>query len=207
MCDAVVLLCRVCVCRVWSQTWLLPSGPAAGATITRAVRPVNAGARALSTRTRATANLACWEINSAAGDMLYFQYVVSNADGSYTCTPLPLITTVTKNLFWKVAPLGHAPAPAVRPNLTNGKVLLGILDTVFLISYAAGLFVSGHIGDKVNLRWFLALGMCMSGVFVAMLGMGYYWHIHKMWFYVLVYLIQGIFQSIGWPSVVGVVGR
>ena len=56
-------------------------------------------------------------------------------------------------------------------------------------------------------RWFLALGMVGSGTFVGMLGMGYYWHVHKMWFYVLVYIVQGFFQAIGWPSVVGVVGR
>ena len=49
--------------------------------------------------------------------------------------------------------------------------------------------------------------MVGSGTFVGMLGMGYYWHVHKMWFYVLVYIVQGFFQAIGWPSVVGVVGR
>lgn len=40
----------------------------------------------------------------------------------------------------------------------DGKALLGQLDLAFLGAYAAGMFVSGHLGDRVDLRYFLTGG-------------------------------------------------
>ena len=52
--------------------------------------------------------------------------------------------------------IGIDVAPA---DLTNGKVLLGSCDTVYLIFYALGLFISGHLADQMSLRIFLTVGM------------------------------------------------
>ena len=38
-------------------------------------------------------------------------------------------------------------------NTDQGNIFLGQLDFLFLIAYGIGLFVSGVIGDRVNLRW------------------------------------------------------
>jgi len=43
---------------------------------------------------------------------------------------------------------------------------------------------SGHIAERTNLRYFLAVGMCASGVFTALFGLGRYWHIHSLSFYI-----------------------
>ena len=59
-------------------------------------------------------------------------------------------------------------APA---GITNGKILLGGCDTVYLIFYAIGLFVSGHVADHMSLRIFLTFGMLGSGAFVALIGL------------------------------------
>ena len=95
-------------------------------------------------------------------------------------------------------------APA---GLTNGKVLLGSLDTVYLIFYAFGLFFSGHMADHMSLRIFLTIGMLGSGIFVVMIGMASVFEIHQLWYFYLCYAIQGLFQSTGWPAVVAVMGN
>ena len=67
----------------------------------------------------------------------------------------------------------------IAPAGANGKVLLGLQDTYFLLFYAFGLFCAGHIGDRVNLRWFLPMGMIGSGALVALIGAAAPWHQHS----------------------------
>ncbi|KAL6127884.1 hypothetical protein ACLB2K_071245 [Fragaria x ananassa] len=62
---------------------------------------------------------------------------------------------------------------------SDGTVLLGEIDVAFLAVYAIGMYFSGHLGDRINLRIFLTTGMVGTG----------------------------LFQSTGWPSVVAVVGN
>lgn len=49
--------------------------------------------------------------------------------------------------------------------------LLGQVDLSFLLAYALSMFVSGHIGDRTDLRLFLAAGMVLSGLFTTLFGM------------------------------------
>ena len=92
-------------------------------------------------------------------------------------------------------------------NTDAGKELLGVLDTVFLLSYALCTIASGHIADHVNLRYFLTIGMVGSGLFQAAFSLGYFLDIHNYWFYFVVNILQGVFQSIGWPCVVAVLSN
>jgi len=46
------------------------------------------------------------------------------------------------------------------------------------------LTASGHIAERTNLRYFLTVGMCSSGLFTALFGLGRYWHIHSLSFYI-----------------------
>lgn len=48
--------------------------------------------------------------------------------------------------------------------------LLGEIDLAFLGTYAVAMFFAGHIGDRVDLRLFLSIGMLGSGVFTALFG-------------------------------------
>lgn len=45
------------------------------------------------------------------------------------------------------------------------------MDLAFLAAYALGMFVAGHIGDRTDLRIFLAWGMLLSGLFTSLVGM------------------------------------
>ncbi|XP_019620948.1 PREDICTED: glucose-6-phosphate exchanger SLC37A2-like isoform X1 [Branchiostoma belcheri] len=84
--------------------------------------------------------------------------------------------------------------------------LFGDLDTAFLFAYAGGMFFSGHIAERSNLRYFLVLGMLSSGLMTALFGLGYYWNIHTVAFFVIVQAVAGVVQATGWPAVVTCVG-
>ncbi|KAD5961308.1 hypothetical protein E3N88_12781 [Mikania micrantha] len=90
---------------------------------------------------------------------------------------------------------------------SNGAGLLGDLDLAFLFVYAVGMFFSGHIGDRTNLRLFLTIGMVGTGLFTSFFGVGYWANIHVFYYYLIVQMLAGLFQSTGWPSVVAVVGN
>ena len=92
-------------------------------------------------------------------------------------------------------------------DVDNGQALLGDLDVAFLGSYALGMFVCGHLGDRLDLRMFLTWGMLGSGAMVVLFGMGYFWQIHSMPYFLSVQVIGGFFQATGWPSVVTVMAN
>lgn len=92
-------------------------------------------------------------------------------------------------------------------NGTDGTALLGDIDVAFLSVYAMGMYFSGHIGDRMNLRYFLTVGMVGTGIFTSLFGVGYWGDIHVFYYYLIVQMVAGLFQSTGWPSVVAVVGN
>lgn len=92
-------------------------------------------------------------------------------------------------------------------NGSRGTHRLGELDLAFLSAYAIGMYCAGHIGDRMDLRFFLVFGMMGSGLFTIIFGLGYWFHIHALGFFVIIQVVCGLFQSIGWPSVVAVVGN
>ncbi|KAL8040741.1 hypothetical protein ABFX02_10G118200 [Erythranthe guttata] len=89
----------------------------------------------------------------------------------------------------------------------RGPHRLGELDLSFLLSYAIGMYFLGHIADTVDLRIFLTVGMAGSGIFVILFGLGYFLDLHSFGVFVFIQLFCGLFQSMGWPCVVAVVGN
>ncbi|RWV94034.1 hypothetical protein GW17_00043468 [Ensete ventricosum] len=92
-------------------------------------------------------------------------------------------------------------------NGTDGTAKLGEIDVAFLACYSLGMYAAGHLGDRLNLRQFLAAGMVGSGAFVALFGVGYFLNIHAFGFYLTMQMLAGLLQATGWPSVVAVVGN
>lgn len=92
-------------------------------------------------------------------------------------------------------------------NEADGTSKLGEIDVAFLACYSLGMYVAGHLGDRLDLRLFLTSGMIGSGFFVALFGMGYFWNVHAFSFYLAMQMVAGIFQATGWPSVVAVIGN
>lgn len=69
------------------------------------------------------------------------------------------------------------------------------------------MFVSGFVAERVSLRYFLAFGMILSGVFSYLFGIAKTWNIHAMGYFIFVQACAGIAQTTGWPGVVTLVGR
>ncbi|XP_073215855.1 glucose-6-phosphate exchanger SLC37A1 isoform X2 [Lepidochelys kempii] len=67
----------------------------------------------------------------------------------------------------------------------NYKQLLGALDYSFLCAYAVGMYLSGIIGERLPIRYYLTAGMLASGLFTAMFGLGYFCNMHNLWFYMI----------------------
>jgi len=84
----------------------------------------------------------------------------------------------------------------------NGTALLGDIDLAFLAIYAIGMFFVGHIGDRVDLRILLTIGMIGTGLFTAAFGAGYWLNIHNFYYFLGIQLIAGLFQS-NWVAVSG----
>ncbi|NWZ50432.1 G6PT3 protein, partial [Haliaeetus albicilla] len=89
----------------------------------------------------------------------------------------------------------------------NYKELFGALDNAFLVAYAIGMFISGIFGERLPLRYYLSGGMVLSGLFTALFGLGYFWGIHVLWYFIVVQVCNGLVQTTGWPSVVACVGN
>ncbi|CAA7399746.1 unnamed protein product [Spirodela intermedia] len=92
-------------------------------------------------------------------------------------------------------------------DLPEGTAMLGEIDVAFLSVYSLGIFLAGHLGDRLDLRKFLAVGMAGTGLFTFFSGAGYWLNIHSFSYYLVVQMLAGVFQSTGWPTVVAVVGR
>ncbi|PAA62696.1 hypothetical protein BOX15_Mlig018841g1 [Macrostomum lignano] len=89
----------------------------------------------------------------------------------------------------------------------NYNELLGSLEYAYLFAYAIGMLVSGHIAERTNLRYYLGCGMLLSGLTTALFGLGYYWDVHSMTYFILVQIAGGLVQATGWPSVVACMGN
>uniref|UniRef100_A0A3Q4I736 Sugar phosphate exchanger 3 n=1 Tax=Neolamprologus brichardi TaxID=32507 RepID=A0A3Q4I736_NEOBR len=90
----------------------------------------------------------------------------------------------------------------------QATLFLGILDSIFLFSYAVGLYLSGVIGDRVNLRYVLCFGLCGSAAVEFVFGTLTEWlHIYNIYLYSSLWVLNGLLQSAVWPCVVAVMGN
>ncbi|KAF7658474.1 hypothetical protein LDENG_00012370 [Lucifuga dentata] len=93
-------------------------------------------------------------------------------------------------------------------NEEQATLFLGVLDTIFLFSYAVGLYLSGVIGDRVNLRYVLCFGLCGSAAVGFLFGTVTEWlHIYNVYLYCFLWVLNGLLQSAVWPCVVAVMGN
>ncbi|XP_054261448.1 glucose-6-phosphate exchanger SLC37A2-like isoform X1 [Macrosteles quadrilineatus] len=89
----------------------------------------------------------------------------------------------------------------------NAASLLGFFDSSFLFAYAGAMFISGLVAERVSLRYFLSLGMLLSGLAGYLLGIAKYYNIHSISYFMLVQVFGGVAQTTGWPGVVAVMGN
>lgn len=90
----------------------------------------------------------------------------------------------------------------------DAEEFMGTLDACFMFAYAVGLFVSGFIADRNDLRLVLSIGMGLTSVTVFLFGCVFEWiQFYSKPAYIAIWLLNGFLQSTGWPSVVAVMGN
>ena len=92
-------------------------------------------------------------------------------------------------------------------NHSDSKMLLGWLDTSYLLTYALFTFVAGYVADRCDLRYFLTISLFVCGIFCILFGIAYPLHIHNYYYFVAVQVFTGIVQSTGLPSLVAAVAN
>ena len=83
--------------------------------------------------------------------------------------------------------------PAMHDSLGMDKFQLGLLASILSLTYGASKFFSGIIGDKSNPRYFMSIGLILTGVFNLCFGASSTW----LWFAIF-WGLNGWFQ--GWGS-------
>ena len=85
--------------------------------------------------------------------------------------------------------------PALQLELGIDKFELGLLGSILSLSYGASKFLSGILGDKSNPRYFMSIGLILTGIFNLLFGMSSAW-----WAFAVFWGLNGWFQGWGWPG-------
>jgi MFS transporter, OPA family, sugar phosphate sensor protein UhpC len=85
--------------------------------------------------------------------------------------------------------------PLMQSELGLGKFELGLLGSILYITYGTSKFLSGMLGDKSNPRYFMSIGLILTGLFNILFGMSSYF-----WAFAVFWGLNGIFQGWGWPG-------
>lgn len=84
--------------------------------------------------------------------------------------------------------------PAMMIELGFTKTELGILGSILYITYGLSKFVSGVMSDRANPRYFMAVGLILTGIFNICFGMT-----SSLFFFAVFWGLNGWFQGWGWP--------
>jgi sugar phosphate permease len=79
--------------------------------------------------------------------------------------------------------------------------MLGWIDTGYLAAYAVGQFLSGIVGDRIGSRRLIGYGMLGVAAACAAFGLA-----SAAWLFLLLFVLNGTFQSSGWPGTVKAMG-
>lgn len=85
--------------------------------------------------------------------------------------------------------------PGLIEDLGFNKSQLGILFSVLSIAYGMSKFVSGILADQSNPRYFMALGLFLTGICNIFFGMS-----SSLYMFILFWGLNGFFQGFGWPA-------
>ena len=76
--------------------------------------------------------------------------------------------------------------------LTKGE--LGLLGSVLYITYGLSKFASGILSDRCNPRYFMAVGLVLTGIFNIFFGLS-----SSLLMFAIFWGLNGWFQGFGWP--------
>ncbi len=84
--------------------------------------------------------------------------------------------------------------PEMLKTLPYTKEELGILISAFYLSYGVSKFISGMLSDRANPRYFMAIGLIITGILNLLFGAS-----SSLWAFTIIWMLNGFFQGWGWP--------
>lgn len=84
--------------------------------------------------------------------------------------------------------------PGIIQDLHFDKSQLGLLGSIFSVMYGISKFASGLMGDRLNPRYFMALGLMLTGIVNILFGMS-----SSLMMFAFFWGLNGYFQGFGWP--------
>ena len=93
-------------------------------------------------------------------------------------------------------------SPLLVHNLHFSKTEIGLISSAFAISYGLSKFILGTLADKSNVKNFLCAGLLASAVIN--IGLGF---TKNLWIFVILMILNGIFQAMGAPACHIVIGK
>ncbi|HLB53168.1 MAG TPA: MFS transporter [Chlamydiales bacterium] len=85
--------------------------------------------------------------------------------------------------------------PSMQESLGLSKFELGLICSILSITYGVSKFLSGILGDKSNPRYFMSVGLILTGCFNFFFGAS-----SLFWMFALFWGLNGWFQGWGWPG-------
>ncbi|XP_027199728.2 glucose-6-phosphate exchanger SLC37A2-like [Dermatophagoides pteronyssinus] len=89
---------------------------------------------------------------------------------------------------------------------SNANTFLSILDGAYWGTYAIGMFFTGFLAERSNLRYFLSISLSICGLLCIVSGSAFYLKIHSLWFFIITQVLTGLAESTGWPAVLAIMG-
>ncbi|XP_063688301.1 uncharacterized protein LOC134821473 [Bolinopsis microptera] len=87
-------------------------------------------------------------------------------------------------------------------NGPDGWLLLGLLDTAGLATYAIGIFIVGYLCEKFNCKHVLIIGCFAAGITTIFYGMANYWNVHNYWYFLVFRMLNGFAEAFGYPTLI-----
>ena len=88
-----------------------------------------------------------------------------------------------------------AAMPLLQADLGLEKFELGLIASILSLTYGASKFLSGILGDRSNPRYFMSIGLILTGIFNLFFGMS-----STLWTFAVFWGLNGWFQGWGWPG-------
>jgi len=85
--------------------------------------------------------------------------------------------------------------PTLKQDFGLDNSQIGFLSSIWAMSYGLSKFASGIIGDRSNPRYFMSIGLILTGLCNIFFGLA-----SSVFFFALFWAINGWFQGFGWPG-------
>ncbi|VEJ54793.1 MFS transporter family glucose-6-phosphate receptor UhpC [Pragia fontium] len=92
--------------------------------------------------------------------------------------------------------------PVMQLDLGLTKDDIGLMGTLFYLAYGLSKFACGMLNDSRNMRWFMGVGLLITGVLNILFAFSY-----SLPALLLIWTLNGFFQAWGWPPCAKVLTR